>query len=51
LLGAAAEFFDQRIAAARSSMWRRHWKASKRFDKPELDAAHAQVLQPIKPQP
>jgi hypothetical protein len=29
-------------------MWRRHWKASKRFYKPELDAAHNPALQAIK---
>jgi hypothetical protein len=30
-------------------MWRRHWKDSKRFYKPELDAAHDPALQAITP--
>jgi hypothetical protein len=29
-------------------MWRRHWKDSKRFYKPELDAAHDPAPQAIK---
>jgi hypothetical protein len=31
------------------SLWRCHWKDSKRFYKPELDAAHNPRLQAIRP--
>src|ERR1700686_4650818 len=38
-----------RIAAARLSLWRCHGKDSKRFYKPELDAAHNPRVQAIRP--
>jgi hypothetical protein len=48
-MGNRSQILGSRIAAAQCPVWRRHWKDSKRFYKPELDAAHDPAPQAVRP--